>query len=210
VPSQHDETHPDATNREVLVPMTLRQTVRTALLAAVLALPAARPTLAADPCFDVRVEYQGRTFYGHINNVQYWTWTYRVVGETCLNRGLSHWVLGLCSNYWNSTINVSTTSSDNSDPPNGQNTTYTYQFGNDPTTGQAGLKWNSAGGNQVDKAGEYDTFSFVSPGNENLMGVSWAAKGSTLIEHGTTIGPSCTPVPVETTTWTKVKARFGN
>jgi len=189
--------------------MTLRQALGTALVAAALLVPT-RPALAADPCFDVRVEYLGRTYYGNIGGVQYWTWNYKVIGETCLNRGLSHWVLGLCQNYWALVRNISTTSTDNSDPPEGTLTTYTTAIGLDPTTAESGIKWNSASGNQLNKVNEYDTFSFVSPGEENLMGVAWAAKGATLVEHGTTIGPSCSPVPVETTTWTKVKARFGN
>ena len=189
--------------------MTLRQSVRAALIAAILALPAL-PAKAAPPCFDVRVEYLGRTYYGLIGGVQYWTWSYKVVGETCLNRSLSHWVLGLCQNYWSLAINISTSSVDNSDAANGTTTTYTTAFGADPTTGQAGIKWNTATGNALDKVGEYDTFSFVSPGEENLMGVSWAGKGASLIEHGTTIGPSCTPVPVATTTWSNIKSRFGN
>ncbi|MDZ4803617.1 MAG: hypothetical protein SGI90_01985 [Candidatus Eisenbacteria bacterium] len=189
--------------------MTLRQSVRAALIGAAL-LISANPAKAAEPCFDVRVEYLGRTYYGLISGVQYWTWNYKVIGETCINRGLSHWVLGLCQNYWGSVFNISTSSVDSSDPANGTTSTYTTAVGVDPPTGQSGVKWNSGGGNQLDKANEYDTFSFVSPGQENLMGVSWAAKGATLIEHGTTIGPSCTPVPVATTTWTNVKSRFGN
>ena len=189
--------------------MTLRQALQTALLAAALLVPS-RPAMAADACFDVRIEYLGRTYYGNIGGVQYWTWNYKVIGETCINRGLSHWVLGLCQNYWNLVFDISPTSTDNSDLPNGTLTSYTTSVGIDPPTGQSGIKWNHASGNQLDKMNEFDTFSFVSPGEENLMGVAWAGKGGTLVEHGTTIGPSCSPVPVETTTWTKVKARFGN
>ena len=190
--------------------MTLRQTALAALIGAALLVPVQSANAGPTPCFDVRVEYLGRIYYGNIGGIQYWTWNYKVIGETCLNRGLGHWVLGLCQNYWGGTSNISTSSIDNSDPANGTTTTFTTVFGVDPTTGQSGLKWSFATGNQIDKADEYDTFSFVSPGQEYLMGVTWAAKGSTLIEHGMTIGPSCSPVPVATTTWSNVKSRFGN
>lgn len=168
----------------------------------------APPVQAAPPCFDVAVQYLGRTFYANVGGVNYYTWSYRVTGESCINRGLSHFTLALCQNYWGQVQGASTTSSDNSDAPNGLHTGYVVTIGNDPTTGIGGIKWDQVSGNQIDKAGEYDTFSFVSSGNESPVGVTWGAKGSTIIEYGMTIGPSCTPVPVEARTWSQVKARF--
>jgi hypothetical protein len=176
-----------------------------AVAGALLSAPAAQ---AAPPCFDVAVQYLGRTFFANIGGVDYYTWSYRVTGDACINRGLSHFTLGLCQNYWGQVQGASTTSNDNSDLPNGIHTGYVVTIGNDPTTGIGGIKWDQVSGNQIDKAGEYDTFSFVSPGQESPVGVTWGAKGSTIIEYGMTIGPSCTPVPVAPRTWSQVKSRF--
>jgi hypothetical protein len=162
------------------------------------------------PCFDVGVQYLGRTYFGNIGGIDYYTWNYRVTGETCLNRGLSNWVLGICQNYWNLVTNVSTTSNDVSDLAGGTTTGYVYSIGTDPNSGVSGLKWDFTSGNQLNKPAEYDDFSFVAPGGQSLVTVTYGAKGSTIVETGTTIGPSCTPVPVETTSWSQVKARFGN
>lgn len=160
------------------------------------------------PCFDVGVQYTGRDFLYNSYGINYYRWHYRVTGETCINRALSHWVLNICEDYWSSISQISTLSVDSSDPAAGDSTFYSPTIGQDPTTGVDGIKWNTAGGNILDKAGEYDDFSFVSPGNENFITVTWAAKGGTLIDLGTTIGPSCDPLPVEDVTWSGIKTRF--
>jgi hypothetical protein len=178
------------------------------VLALAFGLPAAGPVQAAPPCFDVTVQYLGRTFFANIGGVDFYTWNYRVIGESCINRGLSHFTLGLCQNYWGQVQGASTQSIDNSDASNGLHTGFVVTIGNDPTTGIGGIKWDQVSGNQLDKSGEYDTFSFVSPGQESPVGVTWGAKGSTIVEFGMTIGPSCTPVPVAPRTWSQVKTRF--
>jgi hypothetical protein len=169
--------------------------------------PAARPAHAAD-CFDIRVDYQGRDFLGFTGGVAYYRWHYRVVGETCNAKRLSHWVLELCQNYWPNVSEVSTLSVDSSQPADGDSTWYTYALGTDPTTGVSGLKWNTDHGNALDTAAEYDDFSFISPGSEDLIVVGWGSKAGQIVEYGTTIGPSCTPLPALRETWGRVKSRY--
>ncbi len=167
------------------------------------------PARAAD-CFDVRVDYMGRDYLGAIAGIGYYRWHYRVTGETCDSKTLSHWVLQLCQNYWPNVSEVSTLSVDSSDLPDGTDTYYTYSIGVDPTTGIAGIKWNSDHGNILDKANEYDDFSFVSPGSEELVTVAWGSKAGQILEFGNTIGPSCNPVGIEHRTWGSIKTMYRN
>jgi len=161
---------------------------------------AAPPT----PCFDVRVEFRGRTPTTNVGGVQFYLWTYRVYGNGCINRGFSHWTLGLCAGM--EITGISSTGIDNSDPVNGTSTAYMPVRGPDPPTGLNGLKWNYVGGNQLDKANEYDEFSFIASGN--IATVPWGAKGGALLLYGTTQGPTCAPVSTRSTTWGAMKTRF--
>jgi hypothetical protein len=163
---------------------------------------------AQSPCLDVTIEYLGRDFVQNIGGIDYFQWNYKVTGDGCINRGLSHWTLEICQNYWDLISGLSDLSVDNSDAADGDSTWYAGEVGIDPTTGVSGIKWNAAGGNQLDKVGETDTFSFISPGNENYIIVTWAGKSGNQTEFGSTIGPSCDPLPVESATWGAIKSRF--
>ena len=166
------------------------------------------PSLSqAQPCFDADVEYLGRDFVTTIGGVNYYRWHYRVTGENCINRGLSHWTLGICDVYFSHISEISTLSVDSSDPADGDSTWYQPEVGFDAATSISGIKWNHVSGNQIDKLGEYDDFSFISPGNENFIQVVWSGKGGSGTEYGTTIGPSCDALPVQPSTWGAVKAR---
>jgi hypothetical protein len=169
--------------------------------------PAPKPAAAAD-CFDVTVDYQGRDFLGFIGGVAYYRWHYRVTGATCDSKTLSHWVLQVCSNYWPNVSQVSTLSVDASQHANGDSTWYTYALGTDPTTGVSGLKWNTDHGNVLDATGEYDDFSFVSPGSEDLITVAWGSKAGQIFDYGTTVGPSCTPTDALHRTWGTLKTIY--
>jgi hypothetical protein len=166
------------------------------------------PRAHAQPCFDADVEYLGREFVTNIGGVNYYRWHYRASGESCINRGLSHWVLGICDVYFSHITEISDLSVDSSDPAGGDSTWYSSQIGLDPTTSVSGIKWNYLNGNQIDKLGEYDDFSFISPGNENFIQVVWSGKGGSIVEYGTTIGPSCDALPTQSTTWGGLKSRF--
>jgi len=157
-------------------------------------------------CFDVRIDYLGRAPVQNVSGVQYYRWSYRVTGMTCINRGLSHWVIGLCTQTQQSLAQISEQSSDNADFQGGILARYRSVTGNDPTTGVAGLKWDFVNGNPINRYGEWDEFSFVASGNETV--VAWAAKGARIIDTGTTIGPACAPVPVEGKSWGGIKALF--
>lgn len=165
---------------------------------------AAPPT----PCYDVDIQFLGRTVHHVASGVTFYTWNYRVTGQTCINRAMSHWVLEVCPAYQNQITNISTLSVDHSDPAGGDSTTFSTALGNDPTTGVNGLKWNYATGNQLDKVNEYDDFSFVAPGSPTLMNVAWGSKGATIVEHGTVVGPACGPLPVQALSWGALKARY--
>ena len=158
------------------------------------------------PCFDIRVDFLGRLPVQNIGGVQYYRWTYRVYGRTCINRGLSHWVLNLCSGTQHKLWGVSSQSNDITDPLGGTVSNYSYSMGPDPTTSVNGLKWDFVGGNAIDKANECDEFSFIASGQPTPT--IWAAKGSTIVVSGTVIGPGCSPVPVELTSWGTVKTLF--
>jgi hypothetical protein len=161
----------------------------------------------ASPCFDVRVEFRGREPTENVNNVQFYRWTYRVYGNSCINRALSHWILGTCASTLLS--NISTQSVDASDPPGGLVTSNVPTVGKDLTTGVPyGVKWNYVYGNRLDKLNEYDEFSFIASGP--ITTLAWAAMGATTVVTGTTLGPGCLPVPVQTLTWSGVKTRFND
>jgi hypothetical protein len=166
-----------------------------------------RPAAAAG-CFDVKVDYLGRDFIGLTLGIPYYRWHYRVTGEGCDDKQMSHWVIQLCENYWPNVSQVSTLSVDASQPANGDSTWYTYAIGTDPTTGVSGVKWNTDHGNALDATGEYDDFSFISPGSEDLVVVGWGSKAGQIIEYGTTVGPSCTPTPAQRQSWAGVKMLY--
>lgn len=176
------------------------------LLLGVLA-PPPRPAVAAD-CFDVRVDYMGRDFVGFVNGTAFYRWHYRVVGEGCISKAMSHWALQVCQNYWSQISEVTTHCVDSSDPANGVDTYYNYAIGTDPTTGISGLKWNTDHGNVLDSPGEYDDFSFISPGSENLVVVEWGSKSGQILEFGTTTGPSCDPLPAERPSWGHLRTLY--
>ena len=163
---------------------------------------------AAATCFDVRVDYMGRDFVGFVNGVAFYRWHYRVTGEGCISKAMSHWTLQVCQNYWSQISEVTTHCVDNSDPPNGMDTYYTYAIGLDPTTGIGGLKWNTDSGNVIDTANEYDDFSFICPGSENLITVEWGSKSGQILEFGTTTGPSCDPTPTERPSWGRLRSIY--
>ena len=176
------------------------------LLPSMTALP--RPLQAAAPCFDARVEYRGRAYVSTVGNVQFFRWTYRMYGQGCINRALSHWTIQLCADAQVLMNQTSNQCVDASDMANGPTTNYSPVRGPDPTTGLTGIKWNTAAGNPIDKAEEYDEFSFVASGN--VTTVNWAAKAAQIILTGTTFGPSCLPVPVENVTWSRIKGAAYN
>lgn len=190
------------------MPVPGRSAVRLALAALAVMAALTRPQSATaagpPPCFQVSVTYLGRVPVANIGGVQYYRWSYRVCGVGCLNRGLSHWTLGLCASTLQQTSGVSSQSSDASDAGNGLTSHYLDEMGNDPPTGLSGLKWNFSGGNQLDRAGECDDFSFVATGGETA--IQWAAKGGRLLATGTTIGPGCAPVPVAPKSWSSIKS----
>lgn len=176
------------------------------LLTAGLSLSSAPALAGPTPCFDVRVEYRGREYVSTVGIVQYFRWTYRVSGQGCINRGLSHWTLQLCAEALAQSDGTSTQCVDASDAPNGTVTNYSPVRGLDPTTGITGVKWNCVAGNPVNKPNEYDDFSFIASGT--VTPVTWAAKSAQIVVSGTTLGPSCAPVPVENATWSSIKATY--
>lgn len=187
------------------------RTMLAALLLAGGALVLAPNAARAQACFEANVQYLGRTFVTNIAGVNYYKWEYRVTGTGCINRALSHWTLALCADFWTLVTSYSTESVDNSDLPDGTTTDYSnVEIGNDPTTGVGGIKWNYVSGNELNKVNEYDDFWFISPGDEVAMDVVWAGKGGQALDYGTTTGPGCKPVPVEKSSWSGLKSRFGN
>jgi hypothetical protein len=164
------------------------------------------PVNAASPCLDVRVEYRGREPVQNIGGVQFYRWTYRVYGQGCINRALSHWTLVLCASA--QVLSISDICVDASDPGRGMTTNYLPVVGNDPTTGIRGVKWNFAAGNPIDRNAEWDEFSFVASGN--VTEVDWAVKAGQLRLFGSTFGPTCQPVPVRNIAWGAIKAAYGD
>ncbi|MDZ4804496.1 MAG: hypothetical protein SGI90_06530 [Candidatus Eisenbacteria bacterium] len=157
-------------------------------------------------CFDIRVDYLGRVPVQNVSGVQYYRWSYKVTGTNCINRGLSHWTLALCTQTTQSLSQISQQSSDNTNIGGGLMSTYHSEVGKDLTTGISGLKWDFVGGNAINMDGECDEFSFVASGTETS--VAWAAKGARIVVSGTTMGPACAPVPVEGKSWSSIKALF--
>lgn len=180
-------------------------------LLALFFMPSAGFAAPAPPCFDVDVQYMGREFAFSKDGLSHYEWHYRVTGRTCINRGLSHWVLDLCPDLYSKLSAVSLQSVDNS-AAGGTVASYRYGTGNDPTTGISGLKWDFISGNAINVAGEYDDFSFISPGD--VGSVRWSSRGSTILDYGTTMGPTCgvafTPVPTDRMSWSRIKVRFSS
>lgn len=165
------------------------------LLAAVLIASAQNARAqGAPPCHEVTVTYDGRDYLYSIGGIDYYRWNYTVTGDSCITRALSHWTMAICPDFLTLATDLSTLSVDSSDHANGDSTFYDTQVGFDPTTGLTGVKWEHSSGNELDSAGEYDTFSFVSPGVEDPdCPVMWVSKGGRLYDAGYTIGPGCLP-----------------
>jgi hypothetical protein len=160
---------------------------------------------ASAQCFDVRVEFRGRVATQNIGGVQFYSWTYRVYGNGCINRALGHWALGICPST--TVSGVSTQSIDATDAAMGMITNYLWTLGKDPPTLLPySLKWDWVAGNQVDKLNEYDEFSFIASGP--IVTINWAAKAAPFVVFGTTQGPGCAPVPTQLETWGGLKARY--
>lgn len=159
------------------------------------------------PCHNVDIIYEGRDFLYNVSGLDFYRWHYSVVGDSCISLAMSHWIVEVCGDFIEDISEVSTTSVDQSDPANGDTTSYIYETGLDPLSGIAGVKWEHAGGNELDAEGESDTFSFVSPGHENPNApVMWVSKGGQLIDAGYVVGPGCVPVRTEELSWGRVKA----
>lgn len=159
-------------------------------------------------CFQVEVIYEGREFLYFEGGFNYYRWHYRVVGDSCITNALSNWMIGVCDELIFGVSDVSTMSVDQSDPANGDTTYYGYEVGWDPNSGLLGVKWEHVSGNELDTTNEYDTFSFISPGLEKDAEVKWVAKDGRIYEGATTIGPGCEPVPVERSSWGRLRALY--
>jgi hypothetical protein len=163
----------------------------------------------APPCHEVVVLYEGRDFLYNASGLDFYRWHYKVMGDSCISMALSHWIVEVCGDFIDDISEVNTVSIDQSDPANGDTTSYVYETGLDPLSGIAGVKWEHAEGNELDGEAEYDTFSFVSPGHENPNApVMWLSKGGTLVDAGYVIGPGCVPVSVEELSWGRLKAMW--
>jgi hypothetical protein len=170
------------------------------------AVPAISAPKEPGGCFDVRVDYLGRTPVANVKGVQYYRWSYRVTGTGCVTRSMDHFTLGLCAQTQQGLSQISLQSSDDTDAVGGIFTSYRAKIGKDGTTRLSGVKWDFQTGNPVDAVGECDDFSFVASGA--VTPISWGAKASNFIVTGTTYGPACAPVAVAPSTWGAVKALF--
>jgi len=191
----------------------LRPTVRGMALGLVLTvygMPCALGAHADPPpaCHEIQVRYEGREYLFKRFGVDYYRWNYTIYGDSCISRAVSHWTIQFCGEWLGSVRDVSAQSIDRSDPEDGEITYYLHEIGYDPTTGLVGLKWEHVGGNELDKEGEYDTFSFVSPGKETADNpLRWVSKGGRLFDGGNLVGPGCfPPISAEETTWGRLKS----
>ena len=174
------------------------------LMALLLSGPFATTAVAVPPCFDIRVDYLGRVPVGNVNGVQYYRWTYRVTGANCINRRMQHFTMSLCTSTQQSLSQISLQCTDNADPVGGLTSNYQPAVGLDGTTGLNGVRWNFLSGNPIDQIGEWDEFSFVASGLP--APVSWAGRSGPITIQGSTIGPACAPVPVESSSWSSIKS----
>lgn len=165
----------------------------------------------ADPppqCFEIEVIYEGRDFLYSEGSWNYYRWYYTVRGDTCITHALSNWILEVCDEYLPGVSEVSTLSVDQSDPAHGDSTYYAYEIGWQDRVEYFGIKWETVSGNELDTPGEYDSFSFISPGVEVDVEVKWVGKDGLLYDAGTTIGPGCFTVPVEHPSWGRLKTIY--
>jgi hypothetical protein len=160
-------------------------------------------------CHEVRVEYQGREYLFSQDGLDFYRWHYTIVADACISRALSYWTIDICSDWLPYITDVSTYSTDPSDLENGVTTYYGYEIGTDPKTGIVGLKWEQIGGNELDSPGEYDAFSFICPGPEEISTtVVWVSKGGQLYDGGTAVRPGCIVIPTDETTWGRLKSIY--
>lgn len=166
-------------------------------------------TSPSPACHEIGVVYEGREYLFSQDGLDFYRWHYSVMGDTCINRALSYWIIDICSDWLPYITDVSTSSIDASDSENGETTHYGYEIGTDPKTGIVGLKWEHTGGNELDRAGEYDSFSFVCPGPEEISTtVVWVSKGGQLYDGGTAVRPGCIVIPTDKTTWGQLKSIY--
>lgn len=160
------------------------------------------------PCHEIEITYQGREYAYKKQGVTYYRWYYTVTADSCITRAVSHWTIEFCGDWVNFVSAVSTRSVDASDLDGGDTAIYNYEIGYDPTTGLTGLKWEHAGGNELDRVGEYDRFSFICPGTATSESpLEWASKGGQLVDGGKVVGPGCfPPVSTDKITWGRLKA----
>jgi hypothetical protein len=174
------------------------------ILLATLVISTSLPTpAAAQPCFDVRVEFRGREATTLVGNVQFYRWTYRVYGAGCINRALGTFSLESCASMVIS--GASESSTDASDFAGGLVSSYLSTFEQVPMSTDYRQKWDFIGGNPVNKVNEYDEFSFIASGH--ITTIDWTAKGAPFVITGTTLGPTCAPVANQSTTWGAIKSR---
>lgn len=178
------------TLRTFLSPRGLSVIIAAVLIAFIQNCGAAQPA----PCHEVTISYDGREYQYTVGGIDYYWWNYTVTGDPCITRALSYWVLEICPDFLMVVTDISTLSVDSSDPANGDSTYYDTEIGTDSKTGLTGVKWEHSWGNELDSPGEYDTFSFVSPGVEDPDSpVKWVSKSNQLFDAGYTVGPGCLP-----------------
>jgi len=160
-------------------------------------------------CYEISVVYEGREYLFSQGGLDFYRWHYTVIADSCVSRALSYWTIDICPDWLPYITDVSTSSTDLSDFANGETTNYRYEIGQDPKTGIIGLKWEHTGGNEIDSPGELDSFSFISPGLEDLSStVAWVSKGGLLYDGGTAARPGCIVIPTDKTTWGQLKSIY--
>jgi hypothetical protein len=160
-------------------------------------------------CHDVFVVHEGREYLFSQDGLDYYRWHYKVTADGCTNRGLSCWTLAVCSDWLPYITEVSIVSADNSDPAHGETTYYDYTLGVDPISGVVGIRWRHTGGNRLDTPGEYDSFSFVSPGVDGRLNtVNWVSRAGFQFDGGDVDGPCCTAIPTAQTSWGLLKSIY--
>jgi hypothetical protein len=186
--------------------------MRSLILSVVLGCVVAAHTAHATPppaCHEITVLYEGRQHVFSSDGLDFYRWHYTVMGGSCINRALSFWTIDICPDWLPYITDVSSYCLDASDSACGEATLYRVVIGTDPHTGITGIKWEQVGGNELDRPGEYDTFSFICPGLEDPSAtVVWASKGGQLFDGGTAVRPGCIVIPTDKTSWGKLKSLY--
>jgi hypothetical protein len=160
-------------------------------------------------CHEISVVYEGREYLFSQDGLDFYRWHYTIVADSCVSKALSYWTLDICTDWLPYIMDVSSFSTDMSDSTNGETTSYRHEIGTDPKTGIIGLKWEHTEGNELDSPGEYDSFSFVCPGPEEILTtVVWVSKGGLLYDGGTAARPGCIVIQTDRTTWGRLKSRY--